>query len=274
MRGWIKDYRRELESDIWSMPPLYHRVWQWLKYRVNHQDKLVPMRDGSKLLVRKGQHLTSYRRIAEGVKWYEWGVERVPNPKTIKSIIDWLISENMVEVSHQESNSKGTLITLCNYSVFQGDDEAESNAAETVEKQSLDTNKNDKNDKNEKNTISSHVGQPEKQPSETILYQEIIDYLNLNAGTSYTHTSQATRKEIRARWNEGHRLEHFKRVIDNKIASWMGTKWQAYLRPSTLFRASKFEGYLNEKPLAQAENEPKSWGGLRKWAEKAGVDSE
>src|SRR5690606_30303915 len=69
--GWIKDYRQELNSDIWMMPPLYHRVWQWLKYQVNHEDQFIPLRNGSKVKVSKGQHMTSIRQIAQGVGWYE-----------------------------------------------------------------------------------------------------------------------------------------------------------------------------------------------------------
>jgi uncharacterized phage protein (TIGR02220 family) len=35
-------------------------------------------------------------------------------------------------------------------------------------------------------------------------------------------------------------------VIDNKVAKWQGTSMEDYLRPSTLFRPSKFEEYANE----------------------------
>ncbi|NCB45345.1 MAG: hypothetical protein EOM59_22360, partial [Clostridia bacterium] len=38
-------------------------------------------------------------------------------------------------------------------------------------------------------------------------------------------------------------------VIDKKCAQWKGTDMDKYLRPSTLFNASKFEGYLNEKVI-------------------------
>lgn len=142
MQGWIKDYRKELESDIWMMPPLYHRVWQYLKYDANHADRTVPTRTGEKLTIKKGQTITSYQKIANDVKWYEWGVEKVPNKKTIKAILDWLVSQEMITKC---SNGKGTVITICNYCDYQGTDKEESNAKETQKKRSLDTNKNDKN---------------------------------------------------------------------------------------------------------------------------------
>jgi hypothetical protein len=45
--GFIKDWRQELESDIWLMPPMYHRVWQWIKYSVNHSTGKIPNKDGT-----------------------------------------------------------------------------------------------------------------------------------------------------------------------------------------------------------------------------------
>lgn len=39
--GWIKDYRKEQDSDIWVMPPLYHRVWKTrLKEKVSSEDMI------------------------------------------------------------------------------------------------------------------------------------------------------------------------------------------------------------------------------------------
>lgn len=78
-------------------------------------------------------------------------------------------------------------------------------------------------------------------------YREIIDYLNKKANTRYKHTTQKTRKHINARIKEGYDIDDFKTVIDNKTASWLGTDYEQYLRPETLF-GTKFEGYLNEKP--------------------------
>ena len=100
-------------------------------------------------------------------------------------------------------------------------------------------------------------GQEEKK--ENIPYKEIIDYLNKHAKTDYSHTTTATKSKIKARWNEGFRLKDFKIVIDAKVRSWLtDEKMVIYLRPDTLFSASKFEGYLQEglkhKPKARCNN--------------------
>ena len=91
------------------------------------------------------------------------------------------------------------------------------------------------------NILSFEEIEPQK---DVIPYQEIVDYLNLKAGTSYRHSTSSTQKLIRARWNEGFRLDDFKQVIDNMTAKWKGDpKMEQYLRPQTLF-GTKFESYL------------------------------
>ncbi|PGS73069.1 hypothetical protein COC69_24005, partial [Bacillus cereus] len=149
MTGFIKDYRQELESDIWLMPPMYHRVWQWLKYQVNHRDNEIPMRDGSKLKVKRGQHLTSVRNVAKGVGYYEGTQWKEPNPKTISTILSWLEKHHMISIERGWGNRKYTLVTLLNWASYQ-ENNIGGNGRETVEKHLVDINKNDKNEK--KNT--------------------------------------------------------------------------------------------------------------------------
>ena len=53
---------------------------------------------------------------------------------------------------------------------------------------------------------------------------------------------------INGRLNDGFTIEDCKKVIDIKVAQWLNDpKMNTYLRPSTLFRQSKFEEYLNER---------------------------
>ena len=78
-------------------------------------------------------------------------------------------------------------------------------------------------------------------------YKYIVEYLNKKAGTKYKPTAKDTREHINARLVDGHTVEDFITVIDNKCLEWLGTEWEKYLRPSTLF-GRKFESYLNSKP--------------------------
>lgn len=78
------------------------------------------------------------------------------------------------------------------------------------------------------------------------IYSQVISYLNEKTGKKYKITD-STKKMIRARQKEGYTLDDFKKVIDNKCNDWLNTPYNIYLRPSTLFRPTKFEGYLNEE---------------------------
>lgn len=77
-------------------------------------------------------------------------------------------------------------------------------------------------------------------------FQAIIEYLNIVSKKSFKWTSKTTRSHIQARWNEGHKLEDFKKVINTKCKKWASDpKMIDYIRPETLF-GTKFESYLNE----------------------------
>lgn len=85
------------------------------------------------------------------------------------------------------------------------------------------------------------------KPDGAIPYQSIIDYLNAQTSKSFKSTTIKSREMILERWNEGFRLDDFKKVIDKKVISWLNDPSRnIYLRPQTLF-GPNFEGYLNEK---------------------------
>jgi len=86
-----------------------------------------------------------------------------------------------------------------------------------------------------------------------IPYVEIVDYLNLQTKSSYRSSGKSIRTLIHARWMDKFRLSDFKKVIDNKVASWLGTEQEKYLRPETLF-GTKFDSYLNEKGSRKPRN--------------------
>lgn len=142
MQGYIKDHRKELNSAIWMMPPLYHRTWQYLKYVVNHQDNTIPMRDGSFLTIKAGQHLTSVRDIAKNIGWYEGVKWKEPNPKTVSTILEWLEKQSMITIDRGKGNRQYTLITLINWGVYQ-EKFVEGNSKVTDREHLVDINKND-----------------------------------------------------------------------------------------------------------------------------------
>lgn len=127
MSGWVKLHRKIVDSDIYVMPPLYLRVFERLILEANHSDKEIPYRYpgakvAAKILIRRGERLTSIREICHWVGWYEYGVFKVPNPKTINEILNWLVVNNMIQIYPRESNRQGTHYSVVNYSHYQAKD--------------------------------------------------------------------------------------------------------------------------------------------------------
>ena len=101
-----------------------------------------------------------------------------------------------------------------------------------------------------KNLKESNTSSKSVINTDSIKY--IVDYLNAKAGKNYRAKSKDTAKHINARLAEGFKVEDFKTVIDKKCAEWLGTEFEQYLRPATLF-GTKFEGYLNAPVRANAQ---------------------
>ena len=96
--------------------------------------------------------------------------------------------------------------------------------------------------------ISSSIKKEYKESSqESDFTVAVVDYLNEKAGTHYRAAVAKTQSLIKARANEGFTEADFRTVIDKKCADWIGTEYEQYLRPQTLF-GTKFESYLNGVP--------------------------
>ena len=109
-QGWIKLHRQILESDIWirDKDEKFDRRSAWIDLLLlsNHEDRKVIF-DGSAVDVKRGQFITSVRKLSE--RW-GWG-----NAKTLK-FLKMLEDLKMIE---KNSNNRRTLITIVNYSFFQ-----------------------------------------------------------------------------------------------------------------------------------------------------------
>ena len=119
------------------------------------------------------------------------------------------------------------------------------------ELEKLQTNKTE-NNKTENNNINSVIS-------------EILDYLNELTNSSFRVTNKNNQRLIAARLNEGYTVDDIKLVIKDKTDEWLHKigvpEWQKdqdmekYLRPSTLFKVSKFEEYLEKAKKNQKNRE-------------------
>ena len=172
------------------------------------------------------------------------------NPKDIannsKDGLDSVYSglKELIEAKYisRRKNKDGTV----DYFVFE--DKEENNIIDYQEKPNQEKPNQDFADvliiKDSNNTEYSKKELNNKENIKEI--EEVVNHLNLKAGTKYKSNSKNTTKHIKARLNDGYTLEDFKSVIDKKCSEWLNTDMEKYLCPDTLF-GSKFEKYLNQK---------------------------
>lgn len=174
-----------------------------------------------------------------------------------KTIQTWLKSLEVRgyltrEVIYKEGSNEivSRYIRLCAYP---SNENVHTPMHEKVRDNNTSTNTTINNTSNKKILSSS-------DEQDDVPYKEIVDYLNLKTSKKYKHSTSKTKSLIKARWNEGFRVDDFKKVIDNKCFEWVGNSDMAkYLRPETLF-GNKFEGYLNENNVAPQSQEEKDYG--------------
>jgi uncharacterized phage protein (TIGR02220 family) len=239
--GFIKSWRQELKSNIWEMPPLYHRVWHFLLQSVSWEKNVFPTGKMYGIHLNHGQQLFSIQGIVDGVSWKERNVTKKPNKKTILHILKWLEFQGMIA---RESNGNGTFISICNWCKYQSSNvlKVTQGTPQSIPQgtpQSIHT----KEVKEVKEEVKDIDETPPRQ-QQNIPFKEIISFLNEKTGKGFKHTTKATQGHIRARWTEGFRVDDFNTVITNKTDEWINdNKMNQYLRPETLF-GTKFESYL------------------------------
>lgn len=99
---------------------------------------------------------------------------------------------------------------------------------------------------------SEYVEQVKKGNPKNFDYRIPIAYLNQKTNSNYKFVDSNTNL-VKSRLKDKHTLDDFKIVIDKKTAEWgKDAGWSKYLRPSTLFNASKFESYLNQPEVKKS----------------------
>ena len=113
----------------------------------------------------------------------------------------------------------------------------------------------------ENNTDKSNKGSAQP-PHLSAQRKEVIDYLNKKTGKRFKPNADGNKRVIDPRLKDGYTVDDLKHIIDVKYAQWHGKTFSNgqlgdnYLRPETLFRVSKIEGYLNEEIPKHKSKEP------------------
>jgi len=141
------------------------------------------------------------------------------------------------------SQARSRMITVLKYNHYQDNDKQSDRliaGSSQDDRRMIATDNNDNKKNNE--TMKTNSADVET----------IIDHLNLKAGTNFKASTKATQKILNARLKT-YSVADCMSVIETKCAEWKtDSKMSVYLRPSTLFNETKFEGYLNQ-PVVSTE---------------------
>jgi len=110
-KGYYIKARKIKESEIAHAPPHVREIWDWLIQNANHK----ALKCGGKTIGR-GQILTSYKDIREGLHWkVGWRKERYSRSQCENSL---KLLRKATMIATQKS-TRGIIITLLNYDYYQ-----------------------------------------------------------------------------------------------------------------------------------------------------------
>ena len=90
-RGYVRQWRKEQDSDIWDKPPLYLKVWRWILMNVDYET---------------GEVTCTQEYIAERVMWTDNNREVIPRRQDIGRILRWLSDQGGLVLKKEGSGSR------------------------------------------------------------------------------------------------------------------------------------------------------------------------
>ncbi len=144
MQGYIKLYRKIMDSPVWS-DSNYLKLWMYCLMRATHKEREV-IAGNQVITLEPGQFITGRDSLSEDLN-------RGAKPKQRLSDSTWWRYLNNLEkwqMLNINKTNKFSVISIINWNQYQ-ETEQQLNIKRTSDEQRMNTNKNVKNDKNEKN---------------------------------------------------------------------------------------------------------------------------
>lgn len=216
-QGFILLARKLLDSEVWSWPSDFLRLWIWLLLSVNWRDEYS--RDfGDGLIVRKGQILKSMRAISREASGFG-SRNHVVNwaPQTISNMLKKMEKAGMLTL---ESTRLGTLISISNMS-YQAFSTYKSTPSLTAHGQTTDNNKH----------------KSIEQKNITALWEVYLEELGNKSGRQFKLTD-TRRKLLKSLWSEHladseNPLDLFRSVCETLKASPWHSQRRSWLLPES-----------------------------------------
>jgi uncharacterized phage protein (TIGR02220 family) len=234
-RGYVKIWRKMFDSGIQKEPKTF-TMWVWLLCNVTRNELNYIVR-GECIKLNPGEIIIGRKKLS-----IELGI----SDREVRTCLHHLETWGNVSI---RATKRFSILNIVNWSTYQDTenkiDQQEVQEA-TKKRPRSDHKTRSKEYKNKYNMSGGPVF-------------EVIEYLNLKAGKKFD-SNGANAKFVSARLKDGATVDECKAVIDMKVQEWLDDpKMSLYLRPETLFNATKFEGYKNslyvgcQKPKNYAE---------------------
>lgn len=141
--GWLK-WHRSIEDHWIAKDIIAYRLFGYILAKANFRDSKTIF-EGHIHIVRRGQLITSLRRLAEDL-----GIDRNAIQRRLKCLAEDSTIETQVR-------HRGTIITICNYDIYQGDE----NEVETQTRRESATERDMGAPPNKKERIKEYKNQGE-----------------------------------------------------------------------------------------------------------------
>lgn len=124
-KGWVSIHRSIYDNWIWNDDEEFDKRSAWidLLLMVNHEDKKVLI-DGELQLVKRGQRITSIRKLCSRWKW---------SRTKVNNFLKLLEKDGMIYLKIEPH--KKTIITIVNYNLYQDDNTNKKASQEPVKDQ-------------------------------------------------------------------------------------------------------------------------------------------
>lgn len=224
MQGFIKLHRQITEWEWYSNINVC-RLFIHCLLKANHKDN-----KWQGIVIERGSFITSIENLA-----FETGL----SGQQIRTALNKLKSTG--EITSKTTN-RYSVISINNWDMYQVDNKQDNkqitNKQQTDNKQ-ITTNNNDKNEDNEKES------------------KYVIEYLNQKTNYNYKFVDKNI-KLVSNRLKE-YSKEELLAMIDYKCSEWLqDERFKKYLRPATLFNASKCADYIAQLQTTGLKNNIRS----------------
>jgi len=229
-RGYIRLWRKIQENFLWKEHREFSKAEAWIDIlmEVRHDPKPTEIAIGMKVLIcNQGESLYS---LATWAKRWNWSKSKV------RRVLKLFASRSMIVVTNETVTVR---IKVCNYQTYnkvRNGNESEMKRKWNASETQVAPNKNEEERKNVSITAEE---------------REILCHLN-SAATKKFETAPPSLKALIKKYGAA----SIKKVVDRKCAEWLGTTYEKYLRPQTLFDLQKFEAYVNEPDRPSAKPDP------------------